>query len=424
MKFIDEVDIFVSAGKGGDGIISFRREANVDKGGPDGGDGGDGGSVYFQGDSGQNTLLSFYYQNKIVAEAGENGKPKNAYGRGGADLVVKVPLGTMVYDNEKLIADIVSEEKYLIAKGGKGGKGNLRFKSSRNTAPRICENGLPGQKFNLHLTLKVLADVGLIGKPSAGKSTILSQISNAKPKIADYDFTTLVPQLGLVKYFENNFVIADLPGLIEKASEGKGLGIQFLKHIERCKVICHVIDFGDENKNPIEDFEIINNELKSYNLRLEKLPQVVVANKSDLDAFQKNLLAFQKKYPNIKLITNSAFVDSNIDEIKKELWNALLNAKQISIANFSQEDDDVFLIKLEKKPIEIKRLTNDTYEIIGDDIYAIYDRIPVISLDNLWRFNAKLKNLGVFELIKNSKIKDGDTIKIKDYEFIWNAEDF
>lgn len=423
MKFIDEVNILVIAGKGGDGIISFRREANVDKGGPDGGDGGNGGSIYFQGDPGQNTLLPFYYQNKIVAEPGENGKPKNAFGRGGTDLVVKVPLGTMVYKEGQLIADIITEEKYLIAKGGKGGKGNLRFKSSRNTAPRICENGTPGQKFDLHLTLKVLADVGFVGKPSAGKSTILSQISNAKPKIADYDFTTLVPQLGLVKFYENNFVVADLPGLIEKASEGRGLGIQFLKHIERCKVICHIIDFGDENKDPISDFEIINDELKSYNLKLEKMPQVVVANKSDLEAYEKNVEAFLQKYPNIQLIKNSAISDSNIEEIKKQLWNTLQSAKENSVDEL-KDDEEVVVIKLDKKPIEIIKLSEDTYEITGDDIYKIYDKIPVISLDNLWRFNSKLKSLGVFEMIKNSKIKDGDTIKIKDYEFVWNTEDF
>ncbi|WP_330463491.1 GTPase ObgE [Metamycoplasma gateae] len=423
MKFIDEVNILVIAGKGGDGIISFRREANVDKGGPDGGDGGNGGSIYFQGDPGQNTLLPFYYQNKIVAEPGENGKPKNAFGRGGTDLVVKVPLGTMVYKEGQLIADIITEEKYLIAKGGKGGKGNLRFKSSRNTAPRICENGTPGQKFDLYLTLKVLADVGFVGKPSAGKSTLLSQISNAKPKIADYDFTTLVPQLGLVKFYENNFVVADLPGLIEKASEGRGLGIQFLKHIERCKVICHIIDFGDENKDPISDFEIINDELKSYNLKLEKMPQVVVANKSDLEAYEKNVEAFLQKYPNIQLIKNSAISDSNIEEIKKQLWNTLQSAKENSVDEL-KDDEEVVVIKLDKKPIEIIKLSEDTYEITGDDIYKIYDKIPVISLDNLWRFNSKLKSLGVFEMIKNSKIKDGDTIKIKDYEFVWNTEDF
>ncbi|WP_373438565.1 GTPase ObgE [Metamycoplasma equirhinis] len=421
MEFIDEVNIIVQAGNGGNGIISFRREANVDKGGPDGGDGGDGGNIYFVGDTGQNTLLPFYYQNKLQAESGENGKPKNAYGAAGKDLIVKVPMGTMVYLGDKLIADIISNEKYLIAKGGIGGKGNLRFKSSRNTAPRICENGSQGQKLELHLVLKVLADVGFVGKPSAGKSTIISQISNAKPKIADYDFTTLVPQLGLVKYFGETFVAADLPGLIEKAHEGKGLGIRFLKHIERCKVIAHVIDFGSPEKNPISDFQIINDELKKYNLNLENLPQVVIANKSDLDDFEEHLKLFTKKFPLIPLISHSALTNENIDEIKRSLLEKIKLQQNI---NFTEDKDNIVVISLNKKPINIIKLNNETYEIIGDDVFEIYDRIPLLSIDNLWRFNNKLKSLGVFELIKNSEIKNGDTIKIKDYEFTWNAEDF
>ncbi|MEX1817333.1 GTPase ObgE [Metamycoplasma hominis] len=424
MKFIDETNVIVIAGKGGDGIISFRREANVDKGGPDGGDGGDGGDVYFVGDPGQNTLLPFYYQNKLVAESGENGRPKNQYGADGQDLIVKVPLGTMVYNGDDLIADVVSQEKYLIAKGGHGGKGNPRFKSSTNTAPRICENGTPGQKFELHLVLKVLADVGFVGKPSAGKSTILGEISNAKPKIADYDFTTLVPQLGLVKYFDNSYVVADLPGLIENAHLGKGLGIQFLKHIERCKIIAHVIDFGSEEKNPIDDYEIINNELKSYNLLLERLPQVVIANKKDLPAFSLNLSKFKEKYPNIKVFEYSALMAENLDELKGCLFETLQSAKDSIAVQQIHESQNIVKITLNKKPIQIKKIDNETYELFGDDIDNIYNKIPVISLDNLWRFNAKLKALGVFELIKQNNIKDGSTIKIHDYEFIWNAEEF
>ncbi|WP_369085677.1 GTPase ObgE [Metamycoplasma spumans] len=422
MKFIDEVNVYVQGGKGGDGIISFRREANVDKGGPDGGDGGNGGNVYFQGDPGQNTLLPFYYQNKIIAEPGENGKPKNAFGANGKDLIVKVPLGTMVYLDNKLVADVISEEKYLIARGGKGGKGNPRFKSSRNTAPRICENGTQGEKFDFHLVLKVLADVGFVGKPSAGKSSLLSQISNAKPKIADYDFTTLVPQLGLVKFYENSFVVADLPGLIEKAHEGRGLGIQFLKHIERCKVIAHIIDFGSIEKNPVEDYQIINNELKNYNLKLEKLPQVVIANKNDLEAFELHKEEFLKVYPDVKLIDYSALLEDNLDEIKKALWNSLELAKKELVE--IPEEKEVVVITLNKKPIEITKLNADTWEISGDDVYEVYEKIPVISLDNLWRFNAKLKALGVFDLIKDSGVNDGDTIKIRDYEFVWNSDEF
>ena len=291
MKFIDQAKISILAGNGGNGIISFRREANVDRGGPDGGDGGNGGNIYFQGDNGMNTLLPFHYQTKYKAQNGENGKTKNAYGANGNDLIIKVPIGTMIINevNNDLLADIIDEKLYLVAKGGIGGKGNTKFKSSRNTAPRICENGTKGQQYDLILNLKVLADIGFIGKPCAGKSSLLSKISNAKPKIADYDFTTLVPQLGLVNYKDYSYVVADLPGLIEFASKGKGLGTQFLKHIERCKVIAHIIDFGNENKDPITDYLIINKELKSYNLFLEKLPQIVIANKSDLEFFYKNL---------------------------------------------------------------------------------------------------------------------------------------
>ncbi|QJG66153.1 GTPase ObgE [Mycoplasma phocoeninasale] len=421
MKFIDEVKISVQAGDGGNGIISFRREANVDRGGPDGGDGGDGGNVYFVGDTGQNTLLPFYYQNKIVAKSGENGKPKNAYGAKGDDLFIKVPLGTMVYVNDKLKVDIVEEKNYLIAKGGKGGRGNLHFKSSRNTAPRICENGLKGEKFQIHLILKVLADVGFIGKPSAGKSSTLAQISNAKPKIADYDFTTLVPQLGLVKYFDHSYVVADLPGLIEKAHEGRGLGIQFLKHIERCKIIAHIIDFGSDNKDPIADYETINDELRAYNLNLEKLPQVVIANKNDLPAFEGHKKLFEKKYPNVNLISYSAITNDNIDEVKRVLFEKV--QENNTLQNIAI-NEDIITISLDKSPINIIKINNDTYEIVGDDVFYVYDRIPVVSLDNLWRFNAKLKALGVYELIKKSNVKNGDTIRIKDYEFVWNEEDF
>ncbi|MBN0970862.1 GTPase ObgE [Mycoplasma phocoeninasale] len=421
MKFIDEVKISVQAGDGGNGIISFRREANVDRGGPDGGDGGDGGNVYFVGDTGQNTLLPLYYQNKIVAKSGENGKPKNAYGAKGDDLFIKVPLGTMVYVNDKLKVDIVEEKNYLIAKGGKGGRGNLHFKSSRNTAPRICENGLKGEKFQIHLILKVLADVGFIGKPSAGKSSTLAQISNAKPKIADYDFTTLVPQLGLVKYFDHSYVVADLPGLIEKAHEGRGLGIQFLKHIERCKIIAHIIDFGSDNKDPIADYETINDELRAYNLNLEKLPQVVIANKNDLPAFEGHKKLFEKKYPNVNLISYSAITNDNIDEVKRVLFEKV--QENNTLQNIAI-NEDIITISLDKSPINIIKINNDTYEIVGDDVFYVYDRIPIVSLDNLWRFNAKLKALGVYELIKKSNVKNGDTIRIKDYEFVWNEEDF
>ncbi|MDC8917994.1 GTPase ObgE [Metamycoplasma hyosynoviae] len=423
MKFIDEVFITVYAGNGGNGIISFRREAHVDKGGPDGGDGGNGGNIIFQGDKGMNTLLSFHYQNKYKAQSGENGKPKNAYGANAEDLVVKVPLGTSVFHNGKLIADVITEDKYLIARGGIGGKGNNKFKSSKNTAPRICENGTLGEIKDLKLSLKVLADVGLVGKPSAGKSTLLSKISNAKPKIADYDFTTLVPQLGIVKYYENSYVVADLPGLIEDASKGKGLGIRFLKHIERCKIIAHIIDFGSDIKDPINDFEIINNELKRYNLRLENLPQIVIANKADLPSFNKNLKAFKEKYPKQKIIKCSALTEQNIDKVIEEIYKLFTKVnKNLKDIQKENNETEVITITLDKDELKITKLDDKHFEIISNKVYDVYRKIPLISIDNLWRLNAKLENMGIFAMLREKGIKKGDFVKILDYEFEWKDD--
>ncbi|MGX9383548.1 MULTISPECIES: GTPase ObgE [unclassified Mycoplasma] len=421
MKFIDDAKIIVKAGKGGNGLISFRREAHVDRGGPDGGDGGKGGDIYFVGDAGVNTLLNFHYQNKITAEDGENGKRKNAYGRNGKDTYVKVPLGTLVFHKKELIADIVEQKPYLIAKGGRGGRGNVKFKTSSNTAPRLSENGEETKNIELYLSLKVLADVGLIGKPSAGKSTLLSSLSNARPKIADYDFTTLVPQLGLVKYHENSFVITDLPGLIKGASEGKGLGHQFLKHIERCRVLCHVIDFGSATKDPIKDYEEINNELSKYNLQLEKRTQIVIANKSDLEDFNAKYQQFKQKYSDLKIIKHT-FLDEkkSLDEIKNSLWNAIKEAEDLIFAETKQKE---VTITLPEDNFKVRRINIDHFEVTGDKVVEIYQRIPLNSHDNLLRFNSKLKNLGVWEELMRMGINEGDTVQIEGYEFTWNNED-
>ncbi|MGX9340313.1 GTPase ObgE [Mycoplasma sp. 128] len=421
MKFIDDAKIIVKAGKGGNGLISFRREAHVDRGGPDGGDGGKGGDIYFVGDAGVNTLLNFHYQNKITAEDGENGKRKNAYGRNGKDTYVKVPLGTLVFHKKELIADIVEQKPYLIAKGGRGGRGNVKFKTSSNTAPRLSENGEETKNIELYLSLKVLADVGLIGKPSAGKSTLLSSLSNARPKIADYDFTTLVPQLGLVKYHENSFVITDLPGLIKGASEGKGLGHQFLKHIERCRVLCHVIDFGSATKDPIKDYEEINNELSKYNLQLEKRTQIVIANKSDLEDFDAKYQQFKQKYSDLKIIKHT-FLDEkkSLDEIKNSLWNAIKEAEDLIFAETKQKE---VTITLPEDNFKVRRINIDHFEVTGDKVVEIYQRIPLNSHDNLLRFNSKLKNLGVWEELMRMGINEGDTVRIEGYEFTWNNED-
>ena len=391
MKFIDQVQIEVSAGKGGDGIISFRHEARVEKGGPDGGDGGHGGNVYFQGDTGLNTLLPFHMLKHIRGHDGQNGKSKNMFGAKGEDVIVKVPLGTLVYEGQNLLCDVTSEDKYLICKGGIGGHGNARFKSSRNTVPRICENGTLGERKHLTLELKVMADLGLVGKPCAGKSTLLKVLSNAKPKISDYDFTTLVPQLGLVKTYENHsFVIADLPGLIAGASQGKGLGIQFLKHIERCKVIAFILDFGDPEKDPITDFQTLKSELETYNLKLLEKTFLIVANKNDLESFASNLKKFQTHYPDYEVVAISALNQNNLDQLKQKIFEL---AQKASLINLEENNDEVF-IELEED-FFVDKIHEGLYEVSGKKIEQIYHKIPLTTYENILRFNKKIRDLGL-----------------------------
>lgn len=419
MRFIDHVSIEVEAGKGGDGIISFRREAHVDKGGPDGGDGGSGGSIYFVGDSGLNTLLPFYQTKKIFGNNGENGRSKNRTGASGKDVFIKVPLGTQVFVKNTLICDIISQKEYLIARGGRGGLGNTRFKSSKNKAPRISENGELGQKFSLDLELKVMADIGLIGKPNAGKSTLLSLISNSKPKIANYEFTTLVPQLGLVKIHNDSFVVADLPGLILGASSGKGMGIIFLKHIERCRAIAHIIDFGDKEKNPVTDFVEINAELEKFNKNLLNLEQIVIANKHDLPSFQDNLINFQKKFPEIPIVKASLISNDQfeIKEIKEKMLDLIKKSKKnVEITELSENPVEFNL----EAPFLIDNRTPGFYEVTGELIKKLIHKIPLNSQENIFRFNTKVKNIGLWDELIKLGIKSGDTVKIYDFEFQWN----
>lgn len=419
MRFIDQCKVEVAAGKGGNGIVSFRHEFRIDRGGPDGGDGGDGGSVYFIGDPGMNTLLNLKYMKKIKGNNGENGMNKNRYGARGEDRIIKVPLGTLVYSNGKLLCDVTKEEKYLIAKGGKGGKGNLKFKSSKNTAPRLSENGLPGEKHILDIQLKVLADIGFVGKPSAGKSTLLSKLSNAKPKIADYAFTTLTPQLGLVKVGEESFVAADLPGLIEGASQGKGLGHEFLKHIERCKVIAHIIDFGDESKDPISDYETIWKELKEYSFGLEKRKEVIVANKADLPSFTEHLKKFKKKFPKLEVIEISAMEEKNIDELKYKLNTAYKESEEIVFENVSNEEITI----TKERDVIVKKNYEGVYELSGKKVIHIYNLIPLNTDSNYIRFNRLLKEVGAWKALRESGIKEGDTVQIEGFEFTWTDEE-
>lgn len=417
-KFVDEVKVMLQAGKGGDGMISFRREAHVDKGGPDGGDGGNGGDVYFVGDLGKNTLLSFYKNKHIIAEDGVKGGPKNLYGANAKHTYIRVPIGTLVYNNNKLVADVIlPDTPYLVAKGGKGGRGNTKFKTSKNTAPRICENGLPGEKFEAKIVLKILSDVGVVGKPSAGKSTFLNAISNAKAKVAEYEFTTLVPQLGMVEFYENSFTVADLPGLIKGASLGKGLGSRFLKHIERCRVIAHIIDFGDPNKDPINDYLTIQKELLDCNLKLELKPQLIIANKSDLENFRENVEKFRKEFPNITLIEISAINRENMDLVKKVLWEMIQKETMKPIEEEAQEIEINY-----EAPYTVISPYYGHFEVYGPKVLELYNKIPLNSYDNLLRFNNILKKIGVWEALIKLDIKPGDTVNIYEYQFQWEEE--
>lgn len=417
-KFVDEVKVMLQAGKGGDGMISFRREAHVDKGGPDGGDGGNGGDVYFVGDLGKNTLLSFYKNKHIIAEDGVKGGPKNLYGANAKHTYIRVPIGTLVYNNNKLVADVIlPDTPYLVAKGGKGGRGNTKFKTSKNTAPRICENGLPGEKFEAKIVLKILSDVGVVGKPSAGKSTFLNAISNAKAKVAEYEFTTLVPQLGMVEFYENSFTVADLPGLIKGASLGKGLGSRFLKHIERCRVIAHIIDFGHPNKDPINDYLTIQKELLDCNLKLELKPQLIIANKSDLENFRENVEKFKKEFPNITLIEISAINRENMDLVKKVLWEMIQKETIKPIEEEAQEIEINY-----EAPYTVISPYYGHFEVYGPKVLELYNKIPLNSYDNLLRFNNILKKIGVWEALIKLDIKPGDTVNIYEYQFQWEEE--
>ena len=418
MKFIDQVEIEATAGKGGNGIISFRHESRIEKGGPDGGDGGDGGNIYFQGDTGMNTLLSLHMLKHIHGHDGQNGRSKNMYGAKGKDVIIKVPCGTLVYENNRLICDVVDEQQYLVCKGGKGGHGNTRFKSSRNTVPRICENGTPGEQKQLLLELKVMADVGLVGKPCAGKSSLLKVISNAKPKVSNYDFTTLVPQLGLVQTYDyQSFVVADLPGLIAGASQGKGLGIQFLKHIERCKVIAFILDFGDPEKDPIADFQTLKSELETYNLKLLEKTFLIVANKNDLESFASNLQKFQTHYPDYEVVAISALNQNNLDQLKQKMFEL---AQKANLINLEEINDEVF-IELEEDFL-VDKIHEGLYEVSGKKIEQIYHKIPLTTYENILRFNKKIRDLGLWKALIDAGIQSGDTVRILNYQFVWEDE--
>lgn len=420
--FIDKAKIYVKAGDGGDGAVSFHREKYVAAGGPDGGDGGKGGDVVFVVDNNLSTLIDFTYKRKYKADNGDNGGTSQCSGKGGSDLVVKVPKGTLVRDAEtgRLLADMSGYEPYIIAHGGKGGAGNQHFATSTRQIPRFAKPGKRGEEFNLILELKLLADVGLVGFPNVGKSTLISVVSAAKPNIANYHFTTLVPVLGVVKIDEGrSFVMADIPGLIEGASDGVGLGHDFLRHVERCRLILHVVDVaGVEGRQPQEDFEIINRELANFSEELSGLPQIVAANKSDM-ATREQIDEF-KKYIEDKgyeFFEISAATTAGTKELIQKLFERLQELPPIKEFEAQPLTPEEILKKSERsREFEIQK-ENGVYHVYADFLYGI---ISVSDMDNyeaLQYFQRVLRTSGIIDKLEEMGIQEGDTVNIFDFEF-------
>ncbi|WHA10408.1 GTPase ObgE [Enterococcus montenegrensis] len=430
--FLDQVTIDVKAGKGGDGMVAFRREKYVPDGGPAGGDGGHGGDVILVVNEGLRTLMDFRFNRHFKATPGDNGMSKGMHGRGAEDTYVKVPPGTTVRDAETgaLLGDLVTEGQTLVvARGGRGGRGNTRFASPRNPAPELAENGEPGQERKIELELKVLADVGLVGFPSVGKSTLLSVISSARPKIGAYHFTTLVPNLGMVTTTDGrSFAVADLPGLIEGASQGVGLGTQFLRHIERTRVILHVIDMsGMEGRDPYEDYLAINKELESHNLRLLERPQIIVANKMDMPESEENLKAFKEKLQAQKTDEFAADIPIfPISAVSKKGLQALLNATadllettpEFPLYDEEIEEDVVhYGYQSDEPEFEITREPDATWVLSGDKIEKLFQMTNFAHDETVMRFARQLRGLGVDEALRARGAKDGDIVRIGNFEF-------
>lgn len=429
--FLDEVKIFVRSGDGGNGLVAFRREKYVPKGGPAGGDGGRGANVVFIVDEGLRTFMDYRYQKKFVAPNGENGMSKGMHGRKSKDLYLKVPPGTVIRDTDtgEVLADLVEhEQEVIVARGGRGGRGNCRFATPSNPAPEIAENGEPGEERNLTLELKLMADVGLVGFPSVGKSTLLSITSKAKPKIADYHFTTLAPNLGVVETKDHrSFVMADLPGLIEGASQGVGLGHQFLRHIERTKVIVHVIDMSaTDGRDPYEDYKVINAELGEYNMRLLERPQVVVANKMDIPVASENLVEFKKRLAedgeDVDIVEISAFTRNNINNLLYKISDILDNTDPNMLYELDTEEES-----MENRVIYKHKPKDETFKITRDDTGAYVVSGPGIERAFLMtdfnrdasvrRFAQQMRSMGVDDALRERGCKNGDTVKILKGEF-------
>lgn len=420
--FVDQAKIYVKGGDGGNGIISWRREKYVPMGGPAGGDGGKGGDVVLLVDEGLRTLIDFRYQRHFKAERGENGRPKNQHGKSAPDLVVKVPPGTVVRDAEtgEFLGDLVHHgQRLVVARGGRGGRGNAHFLSDKNRAPEIAEKGEPGEERWILLELKVLADVGLVGFPSVGKSTLLASVSRAKPKIASYHFTTLTPELGVVEVEEGrSFVLADLPGLIEGAHEGHGLGHEFLRHIERTRVIIHVIDMAAvEGRDPVQDYHVIREELRRYRAELADRPELVAANKMDLPGAEEHLQRFREALPNLRVFPISGATGQGVHALMRAAADLLDQLGPVpTLVEEVPETRKVYRYEPPEELFEIRR-DGPVFVVSSAQLEKLVQMTNFDQYDAVKRFQHILARRGVDEALRKAGAKEGDVIRIGDMEF-------
>ena len=420
--FIDEVTIELFAGDGGNGCMAFRREKYIPMGGPYGGNGGKGSDIIFEADEGLNTLIDLRYNRLIKGKKGQNGEGKAKQGKSAEDVVIKVPVGTVITDVETnlIVADLTkNKERVVVCYGGRGGRGNIAFATRSLPAPEFAENGEPGEYKKVKVELKLLADVGLVGLPSVGKSTIISQISASKPKIAAYHFTTLTPNLGVVRVNSNkSFVVADLPGLIKGASLGEGLGDRFLKHIERTRVIAHVIDMsGIEGRNPYDDYVTINEELKNFNEGILEKPQIIIANKMDMESSKENLKEFEKKINNIKIFAVSALTNDGLKPVIQELSDMLDKIEKKPLYEETKFESHILYKFKEEQPFDITKEGQHTWVVTGKTVEKLLRMTKFSTEAAVRRFTNKLRRMGIDDKLRELGAVEGDTVRILDLEF-------
>ncbi len=419
--FVDLAKMEVEAGKGGDGIVAYRRELKVERGGPFGGSGGNGGSIIFIGDEGLSTLLDLKYKKELKGNPGEKGRNKGQTGACAEHTYVRVPVGTIIYDEStgRVIGDITAhEQEVVVCKGGRGGRGNMAFATGVLKCPDFCEKGEPGQKRMIRCELKILADCGLVGFPSVGKSTLIAAVSKARPKIAAYHFTTIVPNLGMVEVPDGrSFVMADLPGIIAGAHEGAGLGLQFLRHIERCRVIVHIIDMASiDGRDPYEDYVTILKELENYKMNLTKRPMILVANKMDDPQAKENLKEFKKKVHE-PILEISAFTKTNLDELLYRIADTLAVTKEFSLFEEDEEEEVEYNFEETEPFFTIEKQSDGVYNVTGTKLKRLFDMTDFDSDYGRMRFARQLRTYGLDDALRKLGVQNGDSVRIFDFEF-------